>query len=337
MKALLLEDHLRLAYVDLPVPEPGPEDVLVAVRACGICGSDVHGIDGSTGRRKPPLVMGHEASGVVAGVGAHVTDWREGDRVAVDSTLYCGECSYCREARTNLCTHRSVLGAATDLFRHDGAFADYVAVPGRVLSRVPDAIGYEQAALAEPLSVALHAVGLAGAAGTVAVVGTGMIGLLVVQALRAVGVARVVAVDVDPARLEFARLLGADATVTPDAVDAAIAADVAIEAVGTTPAISTALSCVRRGGRVVLIGNVAPTIELPLQHVITSELTMTGSCASSGEFAAALDLLASGAIDVAPLISTFAPLREGAAWFDRLYRAEPGLMKVILVPDGGTR
>jgi L-iditol 2-dehydrogenase len=343
MKALLLEDRMRLSYVDLPVPELGPADVLVAVRACGICGSDVHGFDGSTGRRVPPLVMGHEASGVVAHVGARAGEWQEGDRVTFDSTLYCGECAFCLAGQSNLCERRRVLGAAFAGYRKDGAFAEYVAVPGRVLTRLPDEVSFEQAALVEPLSVALHAVARAEvrAADSVAVVGTGMIGLLVVQALRAAGVRRVIGIDLDPGRLELARRLGADDVLRADAGDFAAAvrgstggsgADVAIEVVGTTPAIGTALTSLRPGGRLVLIGNVAPTVEIPLQAVVTGELTLAGSCASSGEYATAVDLLASGAIDVGPLISAVAPLREGASWFARLHAAEPGLLKVILKP-----
>ena len=337
---------MLLSYVDLPVPEPGPADALVEVRACGICGSDVHGIDGTTGRRRPPLVMGHEASGVIARAGAEAGDWREGDRVALDSTIYCGECASCREGRTNLCERRVILGAATDEFRKDGAYAEYVVVPGRVLTRVPEEVSFEHAALVEPLSVALHAVSLAKVESgeAVAVVGTGMIGLLVLQALRAAGAGRVIAIDLDPEKLELARSLGADECVQADGTDVATlvrecndgrGVDVSIEAVGTTTAIGLALACLRRGGRTVVIGNVTPTVEVPLQRIITGELTIHGSCAFSGEPARALALLAAGTIDVAPLISAIAPLSEGAAWFDRLYRSEPGLMKVILQTQAG--
>ena len=251
MKALLLEDLMRLSYVDVPVPELGPGDVLVEVRACGICGSDVHGIDGSTGRRVPPLVMGHEASGVVARAGAG--EWREGDRVTFDSTLYCGECACCLEGRSNLCERRRVLGCAFGGHRKDGAFAEYVAVPARVLTRLPDGVTFEQAALVEPLAVALHGVARAsvGVADSVAVVGTGVIGLLVVQALRSAGAGRVIGIDLDPGRLELARMLGADDVFRADVDDIAAAVrgcthgrgvDVAIEVVGTTPAIGTALA-----------------------------------------------------------------------------------------------
>ena len=345
MKALLLEDRKHFSYADVPVPAVGPDEVLIDVRACGICGSDVHGMDGSTGRRMPPLVMGHEASGVVAAVGAAVTDWTEGDRVTFDSTLYCGSCTSCLAGESNLCTRRRVVGVSCGDYRQDGAFAEYVVVPGRVLTRLPDGLTFERAVFVEPLSVALHGIGLAGAGSddSVVVVGTGVIGLLVVQALRAAGAARVIGIDLDPGRLELARRLGADAVFRADRSDAEAAvrdstggkgADAAIEAVGIAQAIGTAIRCVRTGGRVVLIGNLKPTVEIPLQTLITRQLTVVGSCASAGEYPAAVDLLASRKIDVDPLISAVAPLAHGSTWFSRLYDGEPDLLKVILTPPG---
>src|SRR3569832_1042278 len=126
MKSLLLEEYGKLAVADLPMPEPGQNEVLVRVRACGICGSDVHGFDGSTGRRIPPLVMGHEAAGEVASVGANVTDLRTGDRVTFDSTIYCGQCYHCSRGEINLCDNRQVLGVSPGEYRRHGAFAEYV-------------------------------------------------------------------------------------------------------------------------------------------------------------------------------------------------------------------
>src|SRR5262245_15498446 len=132
MKALLLKEYKQLEVVDLPKPEIGPQDLLVAVQACGICGSDMHGYDGSSGRRIPPLVMGHEASGVVAEVGASVRNFAVGDRVTFDSMVSCGECHFCRRGEINLCDNRRVLGVSCGEYRRDGAFAEYVAVPERI-------------------------------------------------------------------------------------------------------------------------------------------------------------------------------------------------------------
>src|SRR3954471_18578981 len=158
MKALVLKEYKQFAYEDFPSPQPGPAEVLVAVRACGICGSDVHGMDGSTGRRRPPIIMGHEASGIIAEVGKQVTRWKPGDPVTFDSTLYCGECDFCRQGQINLCDRRRVLGVSCDEYRQHGAFAEFVVVPQRVLHRLPVNLPFEHAALAEPFSIALHAV-----------------------------------------------------------------------------------------------------------------------------------------------------------------------------------
>jgi L-iditol 2-dehydrogenase len=347
MQALVLTEYNCLEVRDVPEPPLEPEDVLVAVRACGICGSDVHGMDGSTGRRRPPIIMGHEAAGVVARTGAPsgsgVADWKAGDRVAMDSTISCGRCGFCRSGRINLCDRRQVLGVSCDEYRRDGAFAQLVAVPGHILVRLPEAVGFRQAAMVEPLSVAVHAVRRARVDldDSAVVVGTGVIGLLVVEVLRAAGCGKILAADVDPARLDLACKLGADEAIRSDLVDlpaevlrrtSGRGADLAIEAVGIAPTVAAAVASVRKGGRVTLIGNLAPHVDLALQAVVTRELTLSGSCASSGEYATCLDLMARGAVQVDPLISAAAPLAEGPAWFRRLQQKEPGLLKVILEP-----
>jgi L-iditol 2-dehydrogenase len=343
MKALLLKEYKSLEVVDFPQPEIGPQDVLVRVGACGICGSDVHGYDGSTGRRIPPLVMGHEAAGVIEHVGAEVRDFAVGDRVTFDSTVSCGECDFCRSGRINLCDNRQVLGVSCGDYRRHGAFAEYVAVPARILYKLPDSLPLEHAALIEAVSVAVHAVKRSppNPEDDVLVVGSGMIGLLVIQVLRHHGCRKLIAVDVDDDRLQLARKLGATDVINARTHDAAklvleltagrgVAAS--WEVVGTTTTIQTAIQAVRKGGSVTLVGNVSPNIELPLQAIVTRELTLYGSCASSGEYPECIELMASGAVDVSPLISAAASLDEAPAWFDRLYRREPGLMKVVVRP-----
>jgi L-iditol 2-dehydrogenase len=303
-------------------------DVLVRVKACGICGSDVHGYDGSTGRRIPPVVMGHEASGVVERVGRAVSSVRAGDRVTFDSTVSCGECACCRRGEVNLCDRRMVLGVSCAEYRRHGAFAEYVSVPARIVYALPDGVPFEHAALIEPLAVAAHAVGRKPPQpqDAVAVIGCGVIGLLVIQVLRARGCQSVTAVDIDPARLALACRFGAK-TGRLDAVF-----DLAVEAVGRPDTVAAAIACVRRGGAVTLVGNVTPKVDLPLQDVVTREISIAGSCASSGEYAQAIDLLAGGAVDMGALIGATAPLEDGPAWFDRLYRREAGLVKVLLRP-----
>ena len=343
MKALVLKEYNRLTYEEVPDPEPAAGEVLIKVAACGICGSDVHGMDGSTGRRIPPLVMGHEAAGVIEALGSAVTGWKNGERVTFDSTIYCGSCWHCRRGEINLCDSRRVLGVSCDEYRRDGAFAEYVTVPAHILYRLPEGITFEQATLVETLSIAAHGVyRLSPHLGdSVVVVGAGMIGLLVVQVLKAAGCALVVAVDVAPERLELARRLGADVGLDPSRDDVrnrlreltgGRGADGAVEAFGSTSAIRTAVSAVRKGATLALIGNVSPNVELPLQSIVTREISVNGSCASRGEYPAAIDLIARKAVDVDSLISATVPLSEGVGWFRRLYEKEKGLIKVILNP-----
>ena len=342
MKALVLTEYKKFALQEFPDPEPGAEEVLVAVQACGICGSDVHGMDGSTGRRRPPIIMGHEASGTIRCTGSGVTDWKAGDRVTFDSTIFCGVCDYCRRGEINLCEQRRVLGVSCEEYRQHGAFAEFVVVPQRILYRLPDRLPFEHAALVEPFSIALHAVNRAGAKKeqTAVVLGAGMIGLAIVQVLKQAGCREIMVVDVAVDRLALARKCGATDIINardPNALDTILrrtggGADLAFEAVGIPSTVDLSLRAVRRGGSVVLVGNVSPRVEFPLQISVTRELTVFGSCASRGEYPACLQLLTQGRLNPSLLISAVAPLAEGAAWFDRLYRKEPGLLKVVLTP-----
>lgn len=344
MKALVLKEYKQLEVASVPDPDVGPEEVLVRVKACGICGSDVHGYDGHTGRRIPPLIMGHEASGVIAEVGSHVKQFRPGDRVTFDSTVYCGQCFYCRRGNINLCDNRNVLGVSCGEYRRHGAFAEFVAVPQHIVYKLPDNLTFEQAALIEAVSIAFHATNRTPMklGDSVVVVGAGMIGQLVIQTLRQAGCGRLIAIDLDDSKLKMARELGADHGInakSPDLTAQVLeltegrGADLSFEVVGASAAFNTAVTSVRKGGAVTLVGNLSPKVEMPLQHIVTREITLIGVCASSGEYPACIDLMARGRIDVKSFISAFAPLEEGPMWFDRLYRQEPGLMKVVLRPS----
>lgn len=343
MKAMLLTEYQKLEIVDLPKPEISANDLLVQVKACGICGSDIHGWDGSTGRRKPPLVMGHEAAGIVAAVGANVRGFAEGDRVTFDSTVSCGECFYCRKGSINLCENRQVLGVSCDEFRRNGAFAEYVVVPSRIAYQLPDNLPFEHAALIEAVSIAVHAANRTPVTlgDTAVVVGSGMIGLLVVQTIRLAGCSRVIAVDLEDNKLELAKKFGADIGLNPKKCDViqevmkltgGRGADAAIEVVGASATVNTAIDVTRRGGSICLVGNLSPKVEMPLQKLVTRELSVYGSCASNGEIPQCIDLLSRGAIQVQPLITALAKLDDGPTWFKRLYEGEPGAMKVVLQP-----
>jgi L-iditol 2-dehydrogenase len=243
----------------------------------------------------------------------------------------------------NLCEHRRVLGVSCGDYRQHGAFAEFVAVPQHILCSLPPKLSFEHAAMIEPVSVAVHAVNRLEVQPDewAIVVGSGMIGLLVIQALQAAGCAEVIAVDIDETRLALAKELGASATINGKKTDAISGvlertnnggADIAVEAVGNAAALGTAIASVRRGGRVALVGNLAPEVPFPLQAVVTRELSLFGCCASAGESSRAIELVASGAIRVAPLITAVAPLADGPQWFERLYAREPSLIKVILQP-----
>jgi L-iditol 2-dehydrogenase len=287
--------------------------------------------------------MGHEAAGEIARVGSRVADWKTGDPVTFDSTVYCGECWYCRRGEMNLCENRRVLGVSCGEYRRQGAFAEFVAVPQRILYRLPAALSFEQAAMVEAVSVAVHAVRRTapGKGAAVAVVGTGMIGLLVVQALRIAGCAVIIGIDLDENRLQLARRLGATQGINADALGlletvraltGGRGVDAAFEVVGVSSTLRTAIDCVRKGGSVTLVGNLARQVDLPLQLAVTRELSLFGSCASAGEYPECLELIASGKIKVAELISATSSLEDGAGWFERLYAGEKGLMKVIIKP-----
>lgn len=343
MKALVLKEYHHLCYEDIPMPTYGANDLLVRIKACAICGSDVHGIDGSTGRRVPPIVMGHEAAGVVERVGENVTRFQVGDRVTFDSTIFCGKCASCQQGRVNLCEHRRVLGVSCDEYRQNGAFAEYITIPQHIAYPLPENLSFEHAAMVEPVAIALHAVRLARPMlnETALVYGVGVIGLITLQLLKLAGCRRLIAVDLDPFKLEMARKLGATDGLEGNRTDLREAiytltqgkgVDLLIELVGIGATISTALGVLRKGGRLVQVGNFAPRVEIPLHQLITKEIQFFGSCASAGEYPDSLDLIARKALDLEALISAVAPLSTGAEWFQRLYGGESGLLKVILTP-----
>ena len=350
MKALVLTEYNHFELQDIAKPTIRPNEVLVRVQAVGICGSDVHGMDGSSGRRVPPIVMGHEASGIIAEVGADVRGWATGDRVTFDSTVYALDDWYSRRGMYNLSDGREVVGVSTGPasadrlgFCRQGAFAEFVAIPQHILYAVPDNVTFTQAALVEPVAVALHAVSLTPIRvdDSAVVVGAGMIGLFVIQVLNLAGCGTIIAIDLDDDRLALAQKLGATHIINaktegvPAQVQALThgrGADVSFEVVGAGPTVKTAIDCVRKGATVTLVGNLASTVEMPLQVVVTRQLRLQGSCAINGEYEAALSLIASGRINVEAILSAEVPLSEGADWFKRLYAKEKGLIKVVLKP-----
>lgn len=344
MKALVLESYNQLKYKDFPDPKPGENEVVIEVRACGICGSDIHGFDGSTGRRIPPLIMGHEASGVIVDRGSNVRNWEVGEAVTFDSTVYNTEDWYSKKGQYNLSDGREVIGVSPGTYRRHGAFAEYLTVPEHVLYRIPEAVSFEQAAMVEPAAVALHAINLAQLTPNdyAIVIGTGMIGSFIIQLLKIRGIKTVFGADLVEANRDNSILAGAKKAF--DANDQNLVQliknesfgrgmDVVFDAVGTQSSVDFSVSSARKGGKVLLVGNLSPEVKMPLQKIVTEEITIQGSCAINGEYEEILDLLATGQLKVENQITKIAPLSEGANWFDRIKNQEIAPGKVILVPD----
>ena len=344
MKALVYSEPFRLDIRDIPVPAVGPADVLVQVKSVGICGSDVMGYTGRTGRRIPPLVMGHEASGLIAEVGAQVRGVKPGDRVCFDSTMYCNQCAACRAGHHNYCRKREVLGVSVPGMRRQGAMAEFVRIPGWAILPMPENLSFTEAALLEPVAIGLHGVARARTSPgeTVLIIGSGTIGLFILQATRLRGPGKIIVLDLNEHRLSLARSLGADVVASPESIDpllfvqqetAGAGADVSFEVVGLEATLGMAIRSTRIGGRVVLLGNLTRNPPVDIQDIVSRELTLLGSYASAGEYSEAVDLVARGVIDPRPLISAVLPLEQGPEAFDRLYRGEEkALVKIVLRP-----
>ena len=323
----------------LPAPErcssPSPPAASAAATSTATTAPPAGASRPSSWATRPPAPL--------AAVGPDVSGFHLGDRVTFDSTVYCGVCPFCRNGQVNLCDNRQVVGVSCGDYRRAGAFAEYVTVPARILYHLPPDLSFPEAAMLEAVSVALHAVSLAPPAngGAALVIGAGMIGLLIVQAAHAAGYSRVLLADLDDTRLQLGKDLGANETINTANLNLAAevsrltgnaGVDCALEAVGATETVNAAIDSVRKGGTVVLVGNIAPTVSMPLQKVVTRQIRLQGSCASAGEYPQAMALIASGKIRVKPLITATAPLSDGPQWFSRLHAREPNLMKIVLDP-----
>lgn len=338
MKALVYQGPWTMPLEEVPDPQPAADELLIDVRSVGICGSDVHGFIGKTGRRKPPMIMGHEFAGVVRAVGAQVQGFEAEDEVVVSPIQACGKCPNCRRGLTNICTQRHVLGV--DIA---GAYADSLVVKESMVFAKPANLAWRHAAMAEPLAVSMHAVEITpiNLMETVAIVGTGTIGLLTLLAARLKGAGTIIVTDKFEHRLEMARALGADITIKVDDQDPVqavrdatdgLGADVTFEAVGYGATVQQALAITRTGGNVTWIGNSAQMIELNMQEIVTRELTVRGTYGFNTEFSRAIHAIASGRINVDPLIEQISPLSDGPEIVRALAAGEMDKIKVILEP-----
>lgn len=327
MKALVFHGPLKMKWEDVPEPKLQDGEVLVKVKAVGICGSDIHGYQGKTKRRIPPMVMGHEAAGEVAALGPKANKFSVGQGVIIQPLMGCGDCPACGQGEINQCSGRSLLGVNAP-----GAMAEYVVVREKNLYPLPKGVSYSAASMVEPMSVVAHALSRTPSLlhKKVAVIGTGTIGLLAVMMARAGGALQLFAVDLSDYRLGLAKELGADAVINSGRQDAGEiikektghGVDIVIECVGVAPAVQTAIASVRNGGHITLIGNSAAMMELPEQELVVRELSVAGTYAFNREFPVMVEALGKGSLSVDKLISLQAPLEEGAEVFAKLGQGE---------------
>jgi 2-desacetyl-2-hydroxyethyl bacteriochlorophyllide A dehydrogenase len=339
MKALVYLGPREMELRDVEPPVPAADEVLLKVLATGICGSDVHGYLGVSGRRVPPMTMGHEFCGSVEKAGLNVKRYRKGDRVVVQPVIFCGTCSFCKQGLTNLCTKKRFLG----VLDCNGSMAELLSVPEKLLYKLPDSCDDSLGAMVEPLAVAFRAVSKVSRlikGSDVVIVGAGTIGLLLLTLVRLHGAASITVSDVNGARLSIAEKLGAGLTVNPKSDDLSArvlertggrGADIAFEAVGMTPTVQQAMACLKPGGTCIWVGNSQKEIQVDMQASVTRELSVRGSYIyTHEEFGDALKVLVEKKIDVGPIISATVPLREAAAMFKTLCAPGTDLVKVII-------
>ena len=305
MRAIQIAKPGSYRLTELPLPAPGPEDVVLRVGACGVCGTDLHILAGEFPPTPYPIVPGHEAAGTVSAVGSAVVGLREGDRVAIDPSLFCGACHYCRLGRGNLCERWGAIGDTVD-----GAFAEYVKVPAANAYPIPDSMDFSVAAFVEPVSCAVHAVDRLQLrfGETVLIYGAGTMGLILAQLLRAAGASQVALCDTNPLRVERARTFGFSA-VGPDLESVRgpnlRGFDNVIEATGVTKVAEAAMGAVSKGGKLMIFG-VSPGGDQARYEpfrVYNEEITIVGSMAVLTSYGRAVDIVAAGGVDAARMVT----------------------------------
>lgn len=315
MKANTFLGNGKFEVREVALPQPGPGEVLVKNMVCGICGTDVHISHGEPGSADvaPPVVLGHEYSGVVEQAGPGVAFLRPGDHVTVDPNIYCGQCEFCRNGKKQLCPDMQAVGVT-----RDGGFAQYSLVPEAQAFKLEPAVDFQSGAMAEPLACCLHGIDLAGIqpGQTVCVVGGGAIGLIMLQLAKLSGAAKLILSEPNETRRQVARQLGADWTIDPTKEEerqaAECVADVVIECVGNNPAVSSAFSYANKGATIVLFSVPKPEAEFPVRlfDVYKKELTIKGSFVNPDTHARAVALINAGKIDFGPIITHSYPLAQ---------------------------
>jgi len=319
-----------------PVPKPGPKEVLIEIKAVGVCGSDVHyyehGRIGSYVVRQP-LILGHEASGIIVDVGEGVNKGRVGERVAIEPGIPDGVCEQCRSGRYNLCPNVRFFGTPPI----DGAFTNYVTIPESFAYKLPDQMSDEEGALIEPLSVGLWACRKAMLRGAdhVLITGAGPVGVLALKVALALGATQITMTDVSPQRLEMGRKLGATRTVnvaeTPLA-NVGVEADVLIECSGNQKALMDGIRSLRPAGKAVAVGmSPGEEVSVPMSFLQNREITLTGTFRYANTYADAIALVATGRIDLKPIITGHYTLEETEQALQAT-KNDPANIKSIVVP-----
>jgi len=344
MKAAVLRKPFDIGIEELPVPEIGPDEVLVKVMAVGVCGSDVHYYEhGRIGRYvvEKPLILGHECAGIIAAVGERVTRFNIGDRVAVEPGVTCGRCGYCKEGKYNLCADVQFLATPPV----DGAFVQYFKHREDFVFHMPDNLSFEEASLVEPFSVGNHAARRANLkpASTVAILGLGPVGLMTVAAAKAFGARGIIATDLEPIRLEAAKALGAthvinarerNATEEIMKITSGAGVDAAFETAGSPKALQSAMESLKRGGKLLVVGLPAQgEVALDIPMIADKEMDIYGIFRYANVYQQGIDFLASGISNVKALITDRYPLEQAAEALERARTGKGECIKVIVYPN----
>jgi len=341
MKAAVFHGAGQVEVMEVPRPELEPDEVLIRVGYCGICGSDLEAYH--VGMYEPGMIIGHEFAGTIEELGPGVTGWQVGDRVTANDAIPCGQCLPCTQGRLTDCESLTMIGVSAD-----GAMADYCKITARGLHRLPDGVSLRQGALAEPLSVALHGVRQSRLKpGDYALVmGAGPIGLLTLQSALLGGARGVAVTEVDPVRSRLAAQLGATLVLDPTRSNVSVEMlrftggkmpDIAYICTGAAAAFRDAISLVRKGGQVYILGLCTEPVEADFMSVALGNLCLEGSLAGWAEFPAAIDFIAQRRVNVEALVSHEITL-DGVpcGGFERLCTPGSGAVK-ILVRIGGER
>jgi threonine dehydrogenase-like Zn-dependent dehydrogenase len=337
MKAMNWTGPEKMEIIQLPIPQPKADEVLIQIRHVGICGSDLEGYMGHNSLRKPPLLMGHEFSGTIAETGEQVTGLQMGDKVVVNPLIHCGACPRCIRGQFNLCDERKIIG-----IHRPGAYAEYVVAPAANTAIIPDGLSFRRAALAEPLACSLRAVRRAmkdTPFGNVAVIGAGAIGILSAFTAKVLGATKVFVLDNNPKRLEITNRLGFDGTFDSSKSEQITklkqaagrnGIDVVIDAAGFQPTRTLSNEIVNIGGTIMNVGLGIDDTVLPVNQWIRSETEIKGSfCYLPQDFADSIKLLSEGRISE-EVWTLHRPLDEGPLSFQQLVKGEIAHGKIIL-------